>query len=442
VKGRKTRVSLSAPGERFILIPASLLTRSEWIQQDPAARVIFIDVCKRHNGSNNDAIGYGSAAGAKAANVSASTANRRLNELRKGGLLKLRREGAFNIKDREKQTREWEITIFPVVGRGPSINCQFGERRIKFEHWLLNSAAYIALSNSAKCTFFELMRRFDGNNNGTISFGGKDGGYIGLNRDQTERALTELEGARFIVETAPAEVRNGVPRKWRLTIYGAIGEKATKDFMRTEIRPKKSFHGVTGADDKALNVSPVRTTISPMSPVPIPAAAGTACVANRLHENYPVSDIRAGDTFEASDIRTGDMHIETIPERTGGDPAPSLPSSRPATPDLGSLPSGLAEPGGVEVPLFGGDLSAAPSQLELLRVDLKRVLALTPRGTQTRIAAGLGLARSTFSHALAGRERFASTAATVLRQWVNAVEANPASPPTIEEFLRRTDDAA
>ncbi len=102
----------------------------------------------------------------------------------------------------------------------------------------------------------------------------------------------------------------------------------------------------------------------------------------------------------------------------------------------------MAQYGTVEVPLFGGNLDAAPSQLELLRLDLKRILALTPRGTQTRIAEGLGLARSTFSNALAGRERFAATTAALLRQWVNSAEANPASPPTIEEFLRGTDDAA
>jgi hypothetical protein len=299
------------------------------------------------------------------------------------------------------------------------------------------------LSNAAKCTVFELMRRYDGNNNGAISFGGKDGGYIVLSRDRTERALTELENAGFIVESAPEEPRDGVPRKWRLTIYGANGEKATKDFMRTQrLARKKSFHGVTGADDKASNVSTVRITILPMSPAPIPAAAETGNIANNLHENRPISDIRAGDTFKGADIRTGDIHIETIPLWAGGGPASSLPSSRPATPDLSALPSGLAKFGGVEVPLFGGDLSAAPSQLELLRLDLKRILPLTPRGTQTRIAAGLGLARSTFSHALAGRERFTATTTAVLRRWVNAVEANPASPPTIEEFLRRTDDAA
>jgi len=424
------------------MIPAALLTHSVWIEQQPAARVIFIDVCKRHNGRNNGEIGYGVAAGAKAANVSPATANRRLNELQEGGLLKLRREGSFNIKDRQKQTREWEITIYPVAGRPPSINLASGGRRIKVEHWLLNSAAYSALSNPAKCTLFELMRRHDGNNNGDISFGGKDGCYIGLGRDRTERALTELEGAGFLVETTPAEPRNSVPRKWRLTVYKAKGEQATKDFMRTpRPDPQKSFHGVTGADDRALNVSTMRTMLSPSLPDLIPAAAQTGSIVNQLHENGRISDIRASDTFEASDIRTSDMHIETIPEYAGSGPPP-FPSSRPATPAFGSLPSGSAQFGGIEVPLFGGDLSTAPSQLELLRLDLKRVLLLTPRGTQARIAAGLGLARSTFSNALAGRERFAATTAAVLRQWVSAAEATPASPPTIEEFLRRTDDAA
>src|SRR5260370_18613063 len=100
----------------------------------------------------------------------------------------------------------------------PSINLAFGERRIKVEHWLLESAAYIALSSPAKCTFIELMRRVDRNNNGAISFGGKDGGYIGFSRDRTERTLTELEDAGFSVETAPADLRNAMPRKWRLTI--------------------------------------------------------------------------------------------------------------------------------------------------------------------------------------------------------------------------------
>jgi len=144
--------------------------------------------------------------------------------------------------------------------------------------------------------------------------------------------LTELEDAGFSVETAPADLRYAMPRKWRLTIYEAGGEKATKDFIRTpRSDPKKSFPGVTDADDSALNVSTLRTTISPRSPAPMPGVDETGNVANQLRENRPFSDIRAGDTFEASDIRTGDTHIETIPVWAGGGEAPPLPSSRPTT---------------------------------------------------------------------------------------------------------------
>src|ERR1700680_238702 len=63
--------------------------------------------------------GVRSKQGALHAGTSPSSANRGLNELRKRGLLKLRKEGAFNIKDRAKQSREWEITIFWVAGSRP-----------------------------------------------------------------------------------------------------------------------------------------------------------------------------------------------------------------------------------------------------------------------------------------------------------------------------------
>ncbi len=195
--GRKKRRNLSAPGERFLMLSDNLLTHPVWIEQQPAARVIFIDICKRHNGRNNGAIGYGCAAAAKAANLSPATANLRLNELQKSGLLKLRKNGTFNTENSQRQTRVWEITIYPAGGRRPSINWSLGERRITVEHWLLSSAAYVALSNPAKCTLFELMRRYNGNNNGDVLFGGKDGCYIGLSRDRTERALNELDGAGF-----------------------------------------------------------------------------------------------------------------------------------------------------------------------------------------------------------------------------------------------------
>lgn len=91
---RLRKASARRPGrrERFIMVPTSLLTHPDWTGLPATARIIFIDMCKLHHhgsargSSNNGQIGYGCAAGAKAANVSIATADRMLNRLRKGGL--------------------------------------------------------------------------------------------------------------------------------------------------------------------------------------------------------------------------------------------------------------------------------------------------------------------------------------------------------------------
>jgi hypothetical protein len=184
-------------------------------------------------------------------------------------------------------------------------------------------------------------------------------------------------------------------------------------------------------------VSPVRTTISSGLPTPTPDNNETARVTNQLRESRPLPDIRTGDTFKVPDIRTGDIHIETMHVGEGDASSSSIG-------DRGSARrgEGIEKHTDIDVPLFAGTLSAMPSPLERLRLDLKEVLARTPRGTQAQLAIGLGLASSTFSNALAGRDRFTATSAAVLCAWVNAAQSNPASPPTIEEFLRRRNDAA
>ena len=188
--------------ERFIMIFRALLVNPARTHRRPAARVIFIDMCKLHHHgserrpSNNGQIGYGGAAGAMAANVSVATAYRMLEELRTSGLIKLRKKGVFRVKAGEGRATEWEITIYPMAGRPP---IAWSGARLHIEHWLLNSAAYKGLSNQAKCILVELMRRYDGDNNGNISFGGWSGAHAGFSADVTERALTELHRAGFIV---------------------------------------------------------------------------------------------------------------------------------------------------------------------------------------------------------------------------------------------------
>src|ERR1700730_4565261 len=136
---RKAAAGCQGRRERFVMLPTALLVEPNWIYLPATARVIFINMCKiHHHGgergpSNNGRIGYGCAASAKAANVSVATAYRMLEELRKGGLINLRRQGAFKVKAGEGRAHEWEITIFPMAGRPPIPR---GESSLHIVHWL------------------------------------------------------------------------------------------------------------------------------------------------------------------------------------------------------------------------------------------------------------------------------------------------------------------
>jgi hypothetical protein len=423
--------------ERFIMIPTALLEHQDWTHLPAPARAIFIDVCKiHHHGgergpSNNGRIGYGCVAGAKAANASVATAYRMLNELRKGGLLKLRKKGAFKIKAGEGRAHEWEITIFPMAGRPPII---WGERKLHIEHWLLDSAAFKGLSSQAKCILIELMRRYDGGNNGSISFGGPQGAYAGFSDDVTGRALGELRRARFIVQTEPAVAYLCRPRKWRLTIYPADGKPATKDFMRDpKPRPENSDHDLAGAVDSRRNASMMRSSLSSnlaMAPIEAPLSEEISNHTKALVENGPSLDNRAGETFDTPDTRAREIHLEAsppAPRRTG-----SLASYAPPLQRFSPVPADPSEQAQkfsataisaeaiIERPadLFGDTLPSVPTPLDRLRLELRAVL-IRKRGTQSRLAEVLGLSRQTFANALSGRERFTTTAAAALHRWLH-----------------------
>jgi hypothetical protein len=419
---------------RFIMIPRALLVHPDWTHRAAAARVIFVDMCKiHHHGSerrpsNNGQIGYGCVAGAKAANVSATTAHRMLKELRKSGLLKLRREGAFRVKASDGRAAEWEITIYPIAGRAPK---PWGEGRLHIENWLLNCAAYKGLSNQAKCILIELMRRHDGGNNGSISFGGADGACAGFSTDVTERALTELERARFLVQTAPAVPHLSHPRKWRLTMYGADRKSPTKDFMR-DLRPtaEKSYDGFTGVGKSPENVSMMRVLSRPVV-APVHARIGETPNDHYELDDLPTNlDTRAGETLAIPDTRTSETHLEASPPAAGrlrvcepvGAPSAQeyIKAAKPADPAVNvsrAQPSPVAravEPGD----LFGGVLLSVPSPHDELRLELRAKLRQR-RGTQSRLAEAVGLSRSTFAHALSGRAGFTPTAAAALRRWLD-----------------------
>ena len=442
---KKAGARRQKPRERFVMVPTDLLVHPDWTHLPAPARVIFIDMCKRHHHggergpSNNGRIGYGCAAAAKAANVSVSTAYRMLKELGNGGLVKPRKKGALKVKAGEGRVTEWEITIYPMAAR-PSIN--WGGRRLHIEHWFLGSAAYKVLSNPAKCILIELMRRYDGGNNGSISFGGPSGAYAGFSDDVTGRALIELQRARFIIQTAPAVPSLGLFRKWRLTMYAADGKPATKDFMRTlkSTASENVHHDFIGAGEPGQNVSVMRP--SPSSNLPVSTSAAFppeeifSC-ANDLRVNGLILDTRAGETFDARDTRTREIHLETSPPAPcrAGSMASSSGCCPPEPAEVAEKAPSAQSVGERPVGLFGDALPSAPTPLDRLRLELRAVL-VRKRGTQSRLAEALGLSRQTFANALSGRERFTTTATAALRRWLDGEPISgswPALPPATEE---------
>jgi len=333
--GRRKRRNL-APGETFILIPRRLLTHKDWISQTPTARAILLDMSVFHNGRNNGAIGYGTRAGAKAANCSPMTAWRALNALGEVALVRLRKRGCFKAHD--KQAAEWEIAIF-VKKFGPAAP-EWASDPLLIPHQILKSATYRAMSNPAKVFLVEAMRRYNGSNNGDIVLGGDDGRWIGLGRNITERAITENASAGFLVETT-AKPGRGRSRTWRLTMYNVGRSKATMDFLKVpKRRPEKTLDGITSGDENAVSVSMMVTATEPAFPIEDHGKAATPNENNSLAQKTATFLVTAHDTEMLSAVTAHDTHIEDNPLRgvagTASLPVaalpPSAPPSRPSRP--------------------------------------------------------------------------------------------------------------
>lgn len=240
----RRRFQRRGPGDRFLLIPFELL--GSLPEQHVA---VLIDLCKRHNGLNNGAIGYGWRDANKAARV--SRGGRILDDLRQRGIIRLSRDARFNMKS-GRRIREWEVPF--LDWDNPAFK---GIRKLRLDYWLLNSTAFGSLRAGEKKLLIELMRRYDGGNNSDIAFGIESGVAAGLSRTTTSRALSKLKRLGFIAETAPADPQHQRSRRWRLTMYPA-GRPATKEFMRWKSGLENSFPGCSGATEPPVSAALVQ----------------------------------------------------------------------------------------------------------------------------------------------------------------------------------------
>jgi DNA-binding XRE family transcriptional regulator len=132
-----------------------------------------------------------------------------------------------------------------------------GNRFVKLDFWMLKSSAWKQLCPVARALLIELMQRYNGQNNGAISFSHREAAAalrVGKNRPFT--LFRELEKIGFI----KARQRGSFTWKarhattWTLTMFDCNGIAATKEFMRVgeEIQnplPATGTDGLSFRDD-------------------------------------------------------------------------------------------------------------------------------------------------------------------------------------------------
>jgi len=119
-----------------------------------------------------------------------------------------------------------------------------GPSFIQVPHYLLRSAAWLALKPQARAVYIELAARFNGSNNGQIALSVRDAAQsCNIAKDTAARAFQELieKGFIAIVTGGSFGYKLRHATEYRLTDR-AYGDKlATKDFMSW--RPENSKPG-------------------------------------------------------------------------------------------------------------------------------------------------------------------------------------------------------
>jgi hypothetical protein len=113
---------------------------------------------------------------------------------------------------------------------------------IMLEHEMMRTPAWQSLSPAAVCLLLDLWRRFNGRNNGEISYSIRRAQhYLGCSPKFAVKLIAELQSKGFIVVTRKGsfQVKTGAfvgrASTWRLTMLPCNGQEATHDYR--EWRP-------------------------------------------------------------------------------------------------------------------------------------------------------------------------------------------------------------
>ncbi len=109
---------------RFVKLEYQLLNSLAWQALKPSDRAVYIELCKRYNGSNNGTLALSNRDAAKLCNIAKDTAGRCLLRLADMGFIKVRTIGGYNQKYRgndktqnKNLAHEYELTQYEYLSR-------------------------------------------------------------------------------------------------------------------------------------------------------------------------------------------------------------------------------------------------------------------------------------------------------------------------------------
>ena len=114
---------------------------------------------------------------------------------------------------------------------------------IMLDNWIFDCPAYRRLKPGPRCLLFELIRRFNGSNNGSIGLGVREAAkQLGVNKDTVSGYFQALIQSGFIASMRAGgfNIKDPASRRateWRLTWMKTDCMPATKEFMKA---PEKS----------------------------------------------------------------------------------------------------------------------------------------------------------------------------------------------------------
>jgi hypothetical protein len=221
------------------------------------------------------------------------------------------------------------------------------ERYVSLRYWLLNSPAWRSLTGNARALYVEIARRYNGSNNGRISYSTREAGQsLHISPCTAGRLLRILQDRGFIVCTKRGAFSLKTTKEaseWLLTEHDCDHPPAhaTKDFMRWQL-PE-------GIDIDTLNrqpshhrksktrIPPRHRTDTPVTPYGYPS---DTVKAKKRRNGYPHGTVETqNETFTDTPVThlqlpgVGREPVVLLPSLEG-EPAEKKPWSTPTVEEI------------------------------------------------------------------------------------------------------------